>query len=273
MAERDEALSTDSDVTVKPPRRRRTLIGAALGVAVLVALVLPGISTLQPGYYSRYPDLRDRMDHWEVSTHGRMGCIDCHVEPGIKGHLLYGVKSVPAFYSQLIQGPKKTNLLGEPSSEACQQCHTSYRRVSPDGDLLIPHRAHVEVLGVNCVDCHTDLVHTENEKGFNRPTMVACLDACHDGTQATEECIKCHTRKHTPETHAKADWLQVHGVQTDTTNCAECHEWTPDYCNDCHKERPSTHVGNWKKGHQFRASDRGQGCTVCHAEKFCKDCH
>lgn len=250
----------------------RRLFAGALGI-VAVVLVLPGVSTVQAGYYGRYPGLGDRMDHWKTSTHARIGCIDCHVEPGVEGHLMYGIESIPAFYSQLIRGANTTNLLKSPSRKSCQECHTTYRAVSPAGDLLIPHRAHVEVLKMECAACHTDLVHSENRRGFNRPEMELCLEQCHDGDTASDECTACHTRKQTPSSHKSKTWLSDHGGLAKSQDCGQCHDWTPDYCKECHSKRPASHAGNWKKDHASPAKADDSGCIVCHGEKFCKDCH
>jgi len=269
------ADAPDADAPVRKKRRptRRFVIGAVLALIVFL-LVLPVFSTLQPGYYARYPGMSARMDAWRTSTHGRMSCVSCHVEPGVRGFASFSARSIPAFYSQLVQGANETNLLKPPTREACQKCHTDYRQVSPNGDLLIPHRAHVEVLGVNCIECHKDLVHTLNKRGFNRPEMETCLKSCHDGKKASNTCTDCHTRKETPDTHERKDWLKVHGTMSATMDCGRCHSWTPDYCNDCHKQRPATHVGNWKKNHAERAKINGKGCLVCHDEKkFCGKCH
>jgi hypothetical protein len=256
-------------------RRRLLTWGAFIAVAVAaVLLALPVVSVLTPDYYRRYPALGPRMDHWSISTHSRFSCIECHVEPGIDGFLSFAAKAVPAFYSQLAQGPTDTNLLKAPGRRSCQQCHTTYRSVSAGGDLLIPHRAHVGVLGIDCVVCHKDLVHSLNRRGYNRPEMETCLKVCHDGDKATRQCVKCHTRKQTPASHLQKDWLEVHGKMAESKECGTCHDWTPGYCAECHRRRPVSHAGNWKKDHGPVAKARGEGCIVCHGgEKFCKGCH
>jgi hypothetical protein len=244
-----------------------------VGVALVVALVLPVFSTLQPAYYRRYPALGQRVDNWSKSTHSKISCVQCHVNPGVGGYLSFAARSIPAFYSQLFQGPNTTNLFQPPSKKACQKCHTNYRSVSPSGDLLIPHRAHVEVLGLECVVCHKNLVHAPNKRGFNRPEMQTCLQ-CHNGDKASDKCVDCHTRKETPPTHKQPNWLEIHGQRTDFQECGTCHNWTPAYCAACHAKRPASHVGNWKKNHGPEAKERGEGCLVCHGgEKFCKQCH
>jgi hypothetical protein len=245
----------------------------ALAIIFVAALAVPIVSTLQPDYYRRYPALGLRMDHWTTSTHSRISCAECHVNPGVRGAMAFAADSIPAFYSQLLRGPDDTNLLKAPERTACQKCHTSYRSVAPSGDLLIPHRAHVEVLKMECVACHTDLVHSLNRHGFNKPEMEGCLEQCHDGDTASNECVDCHTRKQTPESHEQTDWLQVHGAAS-TEDCAECHDWTPGYCAECHEKRPASHVGNWKSGHAASARERGDGCLVCHGgQEFCDQCH
>jgi len=253
------------------PRTRWVLL--ALAALLVVAVALPVVSVLQPGYYRRYPALGQRMDHWAVSTHSRISCVACHVEPGFRGFVSFAAKEVPSFYAQLLGGPDDTNLLRPPGKAACQQCHTGFRSVSPGGDLLIPHKAHVEVLHMECVACHKDLVHSLNQRGYNRPEMETCL-TCHDGDTAADECVKCHTGKQTPPTHEAKDWLQVHGQVADAKACGSCHDWTPDYCGDCHRRRPASHAGNWKQGHAKAAKERGTSCAVCHGgETFCKQCH
>ncbi len=255
--------------------RRRTIIWVLVGVGLLMLLVfaLPVFSTLQPDYYRRYPSMALRMDNWETSTHSKISCADCHVEPGVKGMLAFAVDSVPAFYSQLIEGPDDTNLLRPPTRAACHTCHTNYRSVAPSGDLLIPHRAHVEVLNMECVTCHKDLVHSQNRYGFNKPEMETCL-SCHDGDKASDACTDCHTRKATPESHDSAQWLKTHGTQAEVEDCGQCHDWTPSYCADCHEQRPASHVGNWKTDHAPHARVRKDGCLVCHGgQAFCDECH
>jgi hypothetical protein len=258
----------------KPARRFRFPIKSLLALVVIVLLVLPVYSTLQPAYYERYPELRGRIAAWRVSTHARISCAGCHVDPGALGMLQFAAKSIPAFYSQLIGGPKSQNLLGVPNRAACQKCHTSYRQVSTSGDLLIPHRAHVEVLGINCPVCHKNLVHTLNKDGFNKPEMSTCLTLCHDGVKATNQCNKCHTRKEVPASHLRKDWLTIHPTMTETINCGQCHAFSPNYCKDCHSKRPASHVGNWKTQHAARAKARGtKGCLFCHGQAFCNKCH
>jgi len=264
-----EGVGTDQPVK----KNRWKWIAGGLVLLVVFLLILPLFSTLQPGYYGRYDNLHTRMENWRNSTHAKVSCAECHVNPGPVGFLTFAAKSVPSFYSQIITGPTENNVLGVPEKEACQKCHTNFRQVSPQGDLLIPHRAHVQVLEMDCAECHKDLVHSKNDQGFNRPEMNTCTEKCHNGKTATNECIKCHTQKQTPDSHKRADWLATHSADVNTVDCGSCHAWTPDFCGECHQKRPASHVGNWKTDHAAVAKVRGEGCLVCHGEKFCKECH
>ena len=274
MAETDETRPVDTGAEDGAAPRRGFPWKSAIALLIIVLLVLPVYSTLQPAYYQRYPQLRTRIANWEKSTHARISCAECHIPPGPVGFVKFAAKAIPSFYSQLVLGPSAQNILGVPDRSACQKCHTSYRTVSPTGDLLIPHRAHVEVLKVNCPVCHKNLVHSLNTAGVNKPEMATCLNLCHDGVKATNQCQKCHTRKQVPESHKRKDWLEIHPTMTESINSGQCHAWQPDYCRQCHLNRPKSHAGNWKTLHQFPAKQRGtKGCLFCHGDSFCKKCH
>ncbi|MDO8964039.1 MAG: hypothetical protein Q7W30_06025 [Coriobacteriia bacterium] len=271
----DDTRVADDGSAPAPARRLHFPIKSVIALAIIVIVGLPVFSLLQPGYYRRYADLGPRMDNWSQSTHAKVPCSGCHVEPGVSGFLTFAAKSIPAFYSQLLHGPRPANLFGVPGRAACQECHTGYRQVSPNGDLLIPHRAHVEVLKLDCAVCHKDLVHVRNTLGYNKPSMSACLSACHNGKSATDKCVKCHTRKQVPDNHRRKDWLEVHSTLARTIDCGSCHAWSPDFCRECHLKRPASHAGNWKKLHGAVAKAGGdKGCLVCHeGGKSCRKCH
>ncbi len=270
----DETTPETQQKKDEKPRSTRRVVIAALVALCVFAVFWPVFSALQPAYYERYPALRSRMVNWRGSTHSVWSCAACHVGPGLENQASFALKSIPAFYEQIVAGPNETNLLGLPTNQACQQCHTAYRTVSPGGDLRIPHRAHVLVLKLKCVMCHQRLVHYRNVEGYNRPKMTFCLASCHNGKKATDKCAKCHTQKQVPPNHKHRGWLATHGRRTAEINCGTCHGWAPRLCQACHVKRPTTHRGNWKKLHRVRARERGKGCLFCHGGKpFCLKCH
>lgn len=250
----------------------RRIIAWAIFVLLLPIVGIPLYITSQPEYYARYKATRPYYLTWQASTHGKMVCKDCHRKPGLANTAAFEIENLAQFYLYAIFPPNRADVLSKPTRQACFLCHTKYRTVSPSGDLLIPHRAHVEVIKLTCADCHKWLVHRENPKGMNTPTMNTCLK-CHDGNRASDACKSCHTEKSYPETHKASNWLQAHSERTKEIDCSSCHGWTPKYCQECHNKRPAGHVGNWKKLHASPAKINSKRCMVCHQQKKCMECH
>ena len=252
-------------------RKRRLIVVAVLAVLIIVAGV-PMYSARQSEYYGNFNGTKGYFRTWRTSTHEKMSCIECHVEPGASNRFVFIARAVGEHYLRFALSGK-TNLFAKPSRQACQECHTTYRVVSASGDLLVPHRAHIEVLKMSCADCHNALVHTQNTKGVNTPRMEACLK-CHDGKKASAKCKSCHTEKAYPESHQAGNWLEIHSEVVKEIDCAKCHAWTPDFCKQCHSRKPKSHRGgNWKKLHAPPARENGKRCMICHKEKKCLECH
>jgi hypothetical protein len=251
--------------------KRRIIVSACLA-ALLIFFGIPMYQARQSKYYRSFKGTKEYYATWKVSTHEKMSCIDCHVEPGTENRIVFIVKAVAEHYVGRFFSDEK-NLFHKPSRQACQECHTTYRVVSASGDLLVPHRAHIEVLKMSCADCHNALVHTQNTKGVNTPAMDKCLK-CHDGKKASDKCKSCHTEKAYPKSHQAKNWIEVHSEKEKEINCAKCHAWTPDFCKECHTKKPQSHkAGNWKKLHAGPAKNNSKRCMICHEKKKCLECH
>ncbi len=251
--------------------RGRLIVFACL-LVLLIVFGIPMYAARQSEYYRDFNGTKEYFATWKTSTHEKMSCIECHVEPGTKNRVVFVAKAVAEHYIGRVF-PNATNLFHEPSRKACRECHTTYRVVSASGDLLVPHRAHIEVLKMSCADCHNALVHTQNTKGVNTPSMEKCLK-CHDGKEASAKCKSCHTEKSYPKNHRASNWLEVHSEKEKEIDCAECHAWTPDFCKECHSKKPKSHkAGNWKKLHADPAKENSKQCMICHNKKKCLECH
>lgn len=260
--------------TPKPPesRRRRALLRAGIVVlAVLVLVVLPGYIASRPGFFRRYPDLQQQYGPWSKSSHVEAGCEECHTPPRPLARAMYRVRMTGEFYVSLVSRSRVPGVFATPTNDACLVCHSDLRSVSPEGDLQIPHRAHVSVLRMKCVECHDTLVHRANSDGKHTPTMKGCL-RCHDGDTAKDACTACHTQKAAPASHSAKDWLVLHGARSKDPECVTCHKWRDDWCVDCHKQRPRSHAGDWRAVHGERIRTH-RSCEACHEAAFCVDCH
>jgi len=250
--------------------KRRVL--ALLGVLaiVLVLVVIPMYMALQPKYVSRFPDLKRPYETWTTSVHAQASCQSCHVSPRITSQSAYATKMLGIFYLAILKatpGPE----MASPANDACLKCHVDLRTVSPSGDLNIPHRAHVTVLKLKCVQCHNYLVHDTNAEGKHTPRMAECM-TCHNGKKAKNNCSACHTEKALPENHKSPEWIIVHPNKQQETDCAKCHKWTEKWCAQCHSTRPRSHGATWRADHGAAVKKR-RNCESCHEAAFCIKCH
>jgi hypothetical protein len=252
-------------------RRRRIVHFVIVAVVALVLVVIPTYIALQPSFIQRYPNLGPEYKAWSTSVHAEVPCQRCHVQPGIVPQTVYAGRMLGEFYLSLVSPGRQPTLFAKPTNASCQSCHIDLRTVSPSGDLNIPHRAHVVVLKMQCIQCHTYLVHKANPEGTHTPRMETCLK-CHNGVVAKGNCSTCHTNKGEPVSHRAADWVVVHPQMQSKIDCAKCHAWTPNWCATCHQRRPGSHKADWRLKHGAAVKTH-RNCEACHEAAFCIKCH
>lgn len=252
--------------------RKRGLVRVA-GVLLLLVFVavLPGYMALQPRFVERYANMDDAYTSWAGSTHAEVACRECHVSPRLVAQSAFAFRMLGEFYVSIVMPGRQPALFPKPKNAACTSCHLDTRTTSPTGDLKIPHRAHVRVLKLQCVYCHSYVVHKASPEGRHTPRMSTCL-TCHDGKRARKDCPVCHVRKDVPANHRESDWLIVHPAKQKELDCDECHAWTPRWCRQCHARRPVSHKGRWRSNHRFGV-ERHRNCEACHKGPFCVRCH
>lgn len=230
---------------------------------------------------------------WKESTHANVPCYTCHGHRDFIGKIVSKVEALSELYHHITGtyefpiAPKKFT-----SDHNCTYCHPPTREFTLSGDLIDPHEKHHEVHvegplvvwlngestvtlefnGQHCVYCHLNVVHADKEDS-RRPQMEFCMENCHDGSKATDECDACHTKKNVPPSHQAADWFEVHGQKQTEEDCAGCHDWRPDFCAECHKKRPPSHTDTWRTFHGDEARRDREGCYACHSDQLCVKCH
>lgn len=256
------------------PRWRRPLVvTVAVVVLVTVFILVPGYIANQPAFVARYPEYQRPYATWKTSTHSGAACQLCHVPRDVFSQTAYKVRMVGEFYLSLLPIQRQPDLYRTPENANCLGCHVDLRKVSPSGDLNIPHRAHVDQLDIACVTCHKYLVHDKSPEGRHTPTMATCL-TCHDGKKAKNSCRACHRDKAVPATHLSPDWDFVHpkAAEQFPAACIKCHGWTPNWCVTCHETKPKSHGKDWRSQHGKRVAEN-RDCEVCHDAAFCERCH
>lgn len=251
-------------------RRGRLTRAGIVALAIVALIAVPAYLSTLPSYLQRYPGLRVGYRTWARSSHADSGCAVCHSRPGLLNQAGFRARMLGEFYLTLVPGLREP-ALSVPTNDACLVCHTNLRTVSPSGDLRIPHRAHVSVLKIRCVECHAYLVHSVSPEGSHNPPMTGCLK-CHNGDRAKNSCSACHTEKAAPASHRAKNWLVVHRLKTVNGGCIRCHKWAKNWCAECHSHRPRSHVLNWRAAHGRQVA-KHRGCEACHQGAFCIRCH
>lgn len=252
---------------------------ALLGALVVLFMLGPGYTANRSDFYQRFEGLGAYYTTWDQSTHANVSCQSCHVDPGAISQGVYAVRMVGEVYMSLLPLDREPDTLGSPVNAACEGCHIDLRSVSPAGDLLIPHTAHVDALEIECIVCHvSELVHNENPEVSTTPRMATCL-TCHNGEVAKEDCDACHTDKAIPESHQETSFIVDHSTRQEQIDCTSCHAWHEAWCADCHARRPRSHgsganPAEWRKAHRDAVELRDlRNCEACHEGDFCIECH
>lgn len=252
-------------------KRRLVVRLVAAAVAVAFLLIIPGYLSSRSEFLERYESMDAAYRSWASSTHAEVACRSCHVSPRRVSRSLYALRMLGEFYVSTVIPSRQPKLFGKPTHQACESCHQDIRQASPTGDLKIPHRAHVRVLKLECVHCHSYVVHEANPEGKHTPRMATCLK-CHDGVKARRDCVACHQDKDAPANHRTAAWLVEHPNRQKELDCKKCHAWTEGWCRQCHSRRPASHAGKWRGNHRFKVQ-KHRNCEACHKSEFCVKCH
>lgn len=200
-----------------------------IALAVIVgAVALAGIAiplTNQPEFCAGCHTIVPSYQSWAKSSHKDVGCVACHVRPGLHGWVIdkvwAGAKDVAI---TLLGTPTEAhNLKATVDSGVCLSCHRHILRVSEiaSRDLPLPvkevglvmsHRGHMEAFTVRgqsegCTTCHAGVVHDEPIKGY--PIVIPRGHVSADGkpwypshpegsvlrTRALNDCFRCHDGK------------------------------------------------------------------------------
>ena len=133
------------------------------------------------------------------------------------------------------------------SFQRCTDCHEDFDAFLATSTVLTPQFDHLGHLsrGYTCESCHAASPHPPEGEAV-LPTMLACF-SCHGQAatpSASAACLSCHPLGFplVPGSHSSAGWLQ-HGVGEASGHAQDSEEAPAGYC------------------------------SMCHAERFCADCH
>ncbi len=263
-------------------RRIRKRFLAGLFLLLLIGLL--GIATWSSGSGStllcqKCHVMKPQVMTWAESSHRDIPCATCHINPKFRYRLSFSLGFIPKTYQTLTQSYiLPIHVENVVSNEACLQCHTSNRMVTPRNDLIVPHASHY-LNGVFCIDCHQGVTHGRIVERFQtidgdfkkwtsefakqemslenlQIGMKECIKCHKDIGRGPRQCVGCHEEIITPDSHKNAMWRLRHGQEAilSVEACEECHNYTN------------------VEGKPLEAEDRD---VVVYARKnrFCADCH
>jgi hypothetical protein len=177
-------------------------------------------------------------------------------------------------------------------------------RIGKTPDIpLFSHRAHIEDVGAECVQCHQTLF-AELVRGYKiGPPMKEICGQCHNGETAREEVLAGFTNekkyvKPTMPLFSHTKHIQytercytchrdVYGELKKIKKvppmslCVECHNnhQANSDCKVCHENvnelKPVSHTPRWlcRNGHGVKARFAQDKCSECHTDRECDACH
>jgi hypothetical protein len=171
---------------------------------------------------------------------------------------------------------------------ACHDCHQQVDLASRGATQAVTWVA----VGF-CKKCHSEFPGLRSGSHMEAGDIDADCTECHTGEQAIRhaqpylsqiipatECRGCHGGRVLPWTprHERDDWLEHHGEEAlseGTDPCFECHDFGLKFCDECHAEKPPSHLPEeqWHDRHPAEARADTRVCYTCHEMDFCKGCH
>ncbi len=287
------------------PSRQRVLVIllGSLGVVILLSGATLKV-TSTPGFCSSCHEMAPEYATWEVTSHNKIACVTCHIEPGAINLVKHKIGSIGQLYEHVTaKVPNPVTMPHPINNEVCEQCHSTMRKVTASGDIIIPHEKHLNQ-GIKCVACHAGVAHGfVVERGMAQKADYAgwTKDKAEktvkfdDTKLAMELCFDCHEQVQ----NGKKPWLEKEGTGTSETERvreaaelqaaaaggAKLSQATPlidangkpaaGYpptinCQGCHSamKTPDSHrAAGWGTTHGLTARKDVRYCADCHSRQ------
>lgn len=269
---------------LKNKKDRWLLVLFSTAAAIFLGLLTSGTlkMTTYPYFCTVCHEMNPEYQTWSVSSHSSISCGACHVESGIKGLVNYEknlLNNLKKHFNGKYYPP--ITLKAPIPQERCLKCHTTYRKVTPRGDIIIPHDKH-RARNIACNECHRGVAHgnianrgltedkffeawnpvmAKNEMGAKNTglPMQGCLE-CHQSLGVKTTCEDCHGVIKKPVSHVQPDFAAGHGkkARDSLKECNTCHSFSKTYVSNDASESLDP-VGNYARENNF--------CTSCHLKK------
>lgn len=160
-------------------RRQKIVAIAAIATVVIIA-VAAGLYlwTEQPSFCGGCHEMATVYSSWAYSTHGNIAdCLDCHAEPGTGNRIIAHLNGARYIWQKITGQAEGQVFRTDLSDSSCTHCHPLDELEDTQQDIAVKHRIHNED-GVECENCHENLVHRTFRAVEVRPPVIVCED-CH----------------------------------------------------------------------------------------------
>lgn len=190
---------------------------AGLGIVFSIGMIK---ATSTPSFCSTCHEMKPEYATWTASSHNKVSCVKCHMEPGAANFLKAKLNGLRQVYLHLAGEIKRPiHLPDSISREVCESCHSLEREVTPSVEIKMPHGKHFQSDEIVCTDCHRLVAHAgvADQGAFQidgkvlkalaatrperyRAEMPKCVQ-CHAEQQIVYQCYGCHKDSRKPESH------------------------------------------------------------------------
>ena len=217
-------------------------------------------------------------------------CLDCH---GLRGpHVDVPSEACATCHVPLTEAPGLTTRDIEHFPRPRSHDDPGFRLGGHGRLARVVNRASGQVgIAASCATCHArNLCITCHVNAAESPVIAALAIDERSPVFAFSQPV--------PASHARSDFLRVHGrdAQRGTASCATCH--TRESCTTCHvgappravaalaaagpdratgaqvtRKPPRSHTRDFRERHGADANARPRTCETCHVRSMCLDCH
>lgn len=199
---------------------RSTITGIIVGIVIVVLILFVGgyIWAGTPSFCGSCHIMRPLFESWKGTPHAvkNVDCLDCHAEPGSLGVFsahLAGLRRGIAYITRSYQKPKTIV-----SNNTCFRCHLTSRDIKKRSVLVSHYDTYLSKAGINCTDCHAQLVH--------KAEKARLTQAIADNWVGATACGRCHfdlLGEWQEAKHSQAMETLINIKQDSTPLCLECH--------------------------------------------------
>lgn len=237
----------------------------------------------QPGFCNSCHIMNPYYESWKASSHSHVNCLDCHLRPGLMGHIegkINGLaQAVDCIVGRYGTKPNATVLDASCLRSECHQVDALSSKPLKFGRAKFSHEKHIghEVGGIkiSCGTCHS---HFEGEEHFkvNRDVCFTCHFVKSSESEAKlvqTDCLVCHDP---PDKVIKRGLVTVNHKEFASydTSCEQsCHKGQVEkisnvdesVCLNCHNFGMSEDVES-EELHRMHGEGHKVECFACHGK-------